>query len=65
MPFRTAKQQAYLQAHKPEVAKKFMEHGRAIKNSIKNFVRPKYEGKGTRARLNTAAEKMMFNTKYS
>jgi len=26
---------------------------------------PKYEGKGTRARLNTAAEKMVFNTKYS
>ena len=26
---------------------------------------PKYDGKGTRARLNTAAEKMIFNTKYS
>ena len=25
---------------------------------------PKYEGKGTKARLNTAAEKM-FNSKYS
>lgn len=28
-------------------------------------VPPKYEGKGTRARLNTAAEKMVFNTKAS
>lgn len=25
----------------------------------------KYSGKGTRARLNTAAEKMVFNSKYS
>lgn len=26
---------------------------------------PKFEGKGTRARLNTAAEKMVFNTQVS
>lgn len=26
---------------------------------------PKFEGKGTRARLNTAAEKHLFNSKYS
>lgn len=26
---------------------------------------PKFQGKGTRARLNTAAEKLMFNSKYS
>lgn len=26
---------------------------------------PKFQGKGTRARLNTAAEKHMFNSKYS
>lgn len=26
---------------------------------------PKFQGKGTKARLNTAAEKHMFNSKYS
>lgn len=26
---------------------------------------PKFQGKGTKARLNTAAEKKMFNTKHS
>ena len=46
------------------------------KNQVKGLVKakeakqnptppqPKYEGKGTRARLNTAAEKM-FNSKFS
>lgn len=28
-------------------------------------VEPKFQGKGTRARLNTAAEKHLFNSKYS
>lgn len=27
--------------------------------------RPHHSGKGTRARLNTAAEKMMFSSKFS
>lgn len=27
--------------------------------------KPKFEGKGTRARLNTAAEKKMFGSKFS
>jgi len=52
MPFKSAKQKAYLMAKKPEVAKKFMKH-------------EKYSGKGTRARLNTAAEKMMFGSRAS
>lgn len=26
---------------------------------------PKFQGKGTKARLNTAAEKHLFNSKYS
>lgn len=26
---------------------------------------PKFQGKGTRARLNTAASKIMFNSQYS
>lgn len=26
---------------------------------------PKFQGKGTRARLNTAANKLMFDSKYS
>lgn len=52
MPFKSAKQKAFLQAKKPEVAKKFVEH-------------TKYTGRGTRARLNTAAEKMMFGRKSS
>lgn len=28
-------------------------------------VEPKFQGKGTKARLNTAAEKHLFNSKYS
>lgn len=30
----------------------------------KNEDKTKYQGKGTRARLNTAAEKHIFNTKH-
>lgn len=52
MPFVSKKQEKYLKVNKPEVAKKFEQHA-------------KYEGKGTRARLNTAAEKHMFRSQYS
>lgn len=52
MPFKSEKQKKFLFAKKPEVAKKFVEH-------------EKYAGKGTRARLNTAAEKHVFNSKHS
>lgn len=52
MPFVSKKQERFLFAKKPEVAKKFVEH-------------TKYAGKGTKARLNTAAEKHMFGSKHS
>lgn len=51
-PFVSKKQEKYLKANKPEVAKKFEEHSR-------------FQGKGTRARLNTAAEKHMFRSQAS
>lgn len=54
MPFKSQKQRAFLYANKPTVAKKFQEHSQE-----------KFKGKGTRARLNTAAEKKMFNSQYS
>lgn len=35
------------------------------KMNPKPQAQPKFQGKGTKARLNTAAEKNMFNRKYS
>ena len=52
MPFKSAKQRKFLEAKKPEVAKKFEQDSH-------------HSGKGTKARLNTAAEKHMFGSKYS
>lgn len=49
MPFVSKKQEAFLKANKPAVAAQFEHHS----------------GKGTRARLNTAAEKMMFGRRSS
>lgn len=36
-----------------------------VKNNPPPKPPPKYQGTGTRARLNTAAEKNMFNKNYS
>ncbi len=59
MPFKSKAQAGYLFANKPKVAKEFA----AKTPSVKAL--PKYAGKGTRARLDTAANKMFFGTKRS
>lgn len=58
MPFKSKAQAKYMFAKHPKIAKEFA----AKTPSIKTL--PKYSGKGTRARLNTAAEKM-FSAKVS
>lgn len=59
MPFKSKAQAKFMFAKHPKIAKEFASHTKSIK------ALPKYSGKGTRARLNTAAEKHMFNSKYS
>lgn len=59
MPFKSKAQVGYMFANKPKMAKEF-----AAKTPSINTL-PKYSGKGTRARLNTAAGKMMFGRKAS
>jgi len=61
MPFESKKQAKWMFTNKPNMAKEW-----ATKTpSIKALPEKKFQGKGTRARLNTAAEKHMFNSKYS
>lgn len=59
MPFKSKAQAKFMFAKKPALAKEFA----AKTPSIKAL--PHHSGKGTKARLNTAAEKMMFSSKYS
>lgn len=59
MPFKSKAQAKYMFANHPKIAKEFA----AKTPNIKAL--PKYAGKGTRARLNTAAEKHMFNSRFS
>lgn len=58
MPFKSQAQRAWMHANHPKMAKQWEKH-------TPDKPLPKYTGKGTRARLNTAAEKKMFNSKYS
>lgn len=59
MPFKSKAQAAFMFANKPVLAKEFADKTKNIK------ALPKYVGKGTKARLNTAAEKHMFGSKHS
>ncbi len=61
MPFKSKAQERFMFAKHPKIAKEFA----AKTPNIKALPEKKFQGKGTRARLNTAAEKHMFNSKYS
>lgn len=56
MPFKSKAQAKYMFAKHPKIAKEFAEKTPDMK------ALPKYSGKGTRARLNTAAEKTFFRS---
>ena len=61
MPFKSKAQVKFMFAKHPKIAKEF-----ASKTpSIKALPEKKFSGKGTRMRLNTAAEKHMFKRNYS
>lgn len=61
MPFESKAQMHYMFANHPQIAKEFA----AKTKNMKDLPEKKFQGKGTRARLNTAAEKHMFGGKYS
>ena len=60
MPFASKAQRAYLYANHPKIARKFAEH-----SGKKPLPEVHHSGKGTKARLNTAAEKNFFGSKES
>lgn len=60
-PFKSKAQERFMFAKKPALAKEFA----AKTPDIKALPEKHHSGKGTRGRLNTAAEKSMFNSKYS
>jgi hypothetical protein len=55
MPFRSKSQQKWMFANKPKMAKQWAKETPNI-NALPD--KSKFSGKGTRARLNTAASKM-------
>jgi len=59
MPFVSKAQAKFMFANKPKMAKEWASKTKNIENL------PHHSGKGTKARLNTAAEKMMFGSKAS
>ena len=60
MPFVSKKQTRYMFAKHPRVAKEFAAKTPSIKSLLEH-----HSGKGTRARLNTMAEKDFFKSKHS
>lgn len=60
MPFKSKAQAKYMFAKHPEIAKEFASKTGSIKSLPEH-----HAGKGTRARLNTTAEKHFFNSKVS
>ena len=60
MPFKSKAQAKYMFAKHPKIAKEFAAHTKSIKALPEH-----HSGKGTRSRLNTAAEKHMFNSRLS
>ena len=60
MPFISKAQARYMFAKHPKIAKEFADKTPSIKALPEH-----HSGKGTRARINTAAEKHMFNQKRS
>lgn len=62
----TEAQMNWMKANHPEIAKEFAAHipDKKALPEVK-AEKPHHSGKGTRARLNTAAEKHMFGSQYS
>lgn len=57
-------------ANHPQIAKEFAAHTKNMKSLPEHKGqgggdKPHHSGRGTKARINTAAEKMMFNSKFS
>jgi len=65
MPYKSRAQAAYFNIHKKELEKKGVNVNEWNQASKGETLKPHHSGKGTKARLNTAAEKMFFNSKYS
>lgn len=66
MPFKSKVQAKFMFAKKPALAKEFASKTPDMKALPEHKeMKPHHSGKGTRARLNTAAEKHFFNSKYS
>ncbi len=61
MPFKSKAQERFMFAKHPNMAKEWA----AKTPDIKSLPEKKFQGKGTRARLNTAASKAFFGSKYS
>lgn len=62
MPFKSKAQEKFMFAKKPALAKEFASKTPNMKKLPDKI---HHSGKGTKARLNTAAEKMMFGRKSS
>lgn len=62
MPFKSKAQERFMFAKKPKLAKEFASKTPNMKSLPAKI---HHSGKGTRSRLNTAASKTMFNSKYS
>lgn len=58
MPSKSKAQANFLHAKHPKIAKEFAKEAKSIKALSEH-----HSGKGTRGRLEKAAEKMMFNTR--
>ena len=60
MPFTSKAQDKWMFANKPKMAKEWASKTPSIKSLPEH-----HSGKGTKARLNTAAEKKFFGSRYS
>lgn len=65
MPYKSRAQAAYFNIHKKELEKQGVDVDEWNEASKGKKLPAHHSGKGTRARLNTAAEKSMFNSKRS
>lgn len=65
MPFKSKAQAKYMYAKHPQMANEFAEKTPSMaKLPEKVEDKPKHAGKGTRARLDTSAERNFFNPRY-
>lgn len=62
MPFKSKAQARFMFAKHPKIAKEFADKTKSVEALPEHKPQEKYTGKGTRARLNTAARKMFFGS---